>query len=191
MKCPPAVTFCTGNANKLKEVQEILGSSVVLTASDVHLPELQGDPTDIATEKCLLAYNIVKGPVCVEDTSLCFNALHGLPGPYIKWFTSKMGVEEVPKLLAGYEDKTAEAVCIFSYCDCSLTKPVTFKGTTEGRIVSPPRGSQHFGWDAIFEPTGYDETYAELPSETKHTISHRYKALLLLRMYLTERNSSS
>jgi inosine triphosphate pyrophosphatase len=54
---------------------------------------LQGEPNDIATEKCRLAALQVGGAVMVEDTGLCFNALQGLPGPYIKWFLDKLGHE--------------------------------------------------------------------------------------------------
>lgn len=77
------ITFVSGNVNKIKEAEMILGS---LKTVEVNLPEYQGLPTDIAIEKCKLAAEKVGGPVFVEDTSLCFNALGGLPGPYVKWF---------------------------------------------------------------------------------------------------------
>ena len=51
----------------------------------------------------------------VEDTSLCFNAYGGLPGPYIKWFLKNLGHEGLNKMLAGFEDKSAYAQCIFAY----------------------------------------------------------------------------
>lgn len=51
----------------------------------------------------------------VEDTSLCFNAYGGLPGPYIKWFLQKLGHEGLNAMLAGFEDKSAYAQCIFAY----------------------------------------------------------------------------
>ena len=51
----------------------------------------------------------------VEDTCLCFNALKGLPGPYIKWFLSKLGHEGLNRMLAGFDDKTAYAQCTFAY----------------------------------------------------------------------------
>jgi inosine triphosphate pyrophosphatase len=57
----------------------------------------------------------VGGAVMVEDTSLCFNALKGLPGPYIKWFLGKVGHEGLNKMLVGFEDKTAYAQCVFAY----------------------------------------------------------------------------
>jgi inosine triphosphate pyrophosphatase len=70
----------------LEEVQAIFGTETPfsLTNQSLDLPELQGEPEDVAREKCKLAAAQVKGPVMVEDTSLCFNALGGLPGVYIK-----------------------------------------------------------------------------------------------------------
>lgn len=62
-----------------------------LIAQDIDLPEYQGEPEEIVKAKCALAAEHIKGPVIVEDTSLCFNALGGMPGPYIKWFLQKVG----------------------------------------------------------------------------------------------------
>lgn len=80
-----AVTFVTGNAKKLQEVQKIMGDAVPMVSQKIDLPELQGTPEDVSREKCKLAAKEVDGPVLVEDTSLCFNALNGLPGVYIKY----------------------------------------------------------------------------------------------------------
>ena len=81
-----AVTFVTGNAKKLEEVKAILSRGDTpfpfeLKSEKVDLPELQGECLDIALEKCRLAATSVGGAVMCEDTSLCFNALNGLPGP--------------------------------------------------------------------------------------------------------------
>lgn len=70
-----------------------------VVAVNVDLPELQGEPEDIAKEKCRLAADQVGGPVMVEDTSLCFNAMKGLPGPYCKWFLKALGPEGLFKML--------------------------------------------------------------------------------------------
>ncbi|KAM0828933.1 hypothetical protein ACQ4PT_067203 [Festuca glaucescens] len=80
---PKAVTFVTGNAKKLEEVRAILGSSIPFQSLKLDLPELQGEPEDISKEKARMAASQVNGPVLVEDTCLCFNALKGLPGPYM------------------------------------------------------------------------------------------------------------
>jgi len=81
----PIITFVTGNKKKLEEAKQILSSPdreapFELTNKKIDLPELQGDPIEIAKEKCRLAANEVDGAVFTEDTSLCFNAMNGLPG---------------------------------------------------------------------------------------------------------------
>eukprot|EP00038_Savillea_parva_P008592 m.177956 g.177956 ORF g.177956 m.177956 type:complete len:293 (-) comp14451_c0_seq1:274-1152(-) len=174
-----SITFVTGNAKKLEEVRDIFAAASVpfeLVNKKLDLPELQGEPEEVSIEKCKLAVAAVGGPVMVEDTSLCYNALGGLPGVYIKWFLDKLGHEGLNKLLAGYEDKSAYAQCVFSFC-AGPNQPVrTYVGRTPGKIV-PARGPLDFGWDPVFQPDGYDTTYAEMDKETKNAISHRGKSL--------------
>eukprot|EP00744_Colponema_vietnamica_P003755 GILI01005703.1.p1 GENE.GILI01005703.1~~GILI01005703.1.p1 ORF type:complete len:189 (+),score=36.62 GILI01005703.1:50-616(+) len=179
----PRLTFVTGNAKKLEEVSAIVGSSIPMVAQKLDLPELQGEPEEISKQKCRIAADLVKGPVIVEDTSLCFNALGGLPGPYIKWFLEKTGHEGLNNLIAAYEDKTGYAQCIFAFSEGPGHEPLTFVGKTDGTIV-PARGPHNFGWDPVFQPAGYDQTYAEMASELKNTISHRYRSLSKLKDYL-------
>ncbi|KAL1395464.1 hypothetical protein pipiens_011239 [Culex pipiens pipiens] len=97
------ISFVTGNAKKLEEVRAILGAAFPreIVAVKLDLPELQGEVDDICRKKCLEAARNVKGPVLVEDTCLCFNALKGLPGPYTGWFLEKPGPEGRHKLLDG------------------------------------------------------------------------------------------
>ena len=139
----------------------------------------------MAKEKCRLAAEQIKGPVMVEDTSLCFNALGGLPGVYIKWFLEKTGHEGLNNIIAAYEDKSAYAQCVFSFSLGRGHEPMVFVGRTDGKIV-PARGPLDFGWDPVFEPDGFELTYAEMPKDIKNTISHRYRSLDKLRLYLVE-----
>lgn len=179
------VTFVTGNTKKLEEARAILGHSIPFHSLKLDLPELQGEPEDISKEKARIAAIQVNGPVLVEDTCLCFNALKGLPGPYIKWFLQKIGHEGLNNLLMAYEDKSAYALCIFSLALGPNVEPLTFMGKTRGKIV-PPRGPNDFGWDPIFQPDGYEQTYAEMHKEEKNKISHRYKALALVKSHFIE-----
>ncbi|EDV32196.1 uncharacterized protein Dana_GF14164 [Drosophila ananassae] len=178
------ITFVTGNAKKLEELVAILGPTFprTIVSKKIDLPELQGEIDEIAIKKCKEAARHVNGPVLVEDTSLCFNALEGLPGPYIKWFLEKLKPEGLCRLLEGWEDKSAQAICTFGYCEDADAEPQLFKGITDGDIVSP-RGPRAFGWDPVFQPKGYDKTYAELPKAEKNTISHRYRALAQLQQH--------
>ena len=183
----PKVTFVTGNAKKLEEVKAILSTGgalpVEIVSQKIDLPELQGEPEEISAQKCMLAAKEVGGPVMVEDTSLCFNALGGLPGPYIKWFLEKTGHAGLNNLLAAYDDKSAYAQCIFSYSSGPGHAPVVFDGRTAGRIV-PARGPTDFGWDPVFEPEGLTTTYAEMDKAEKNKISHRYRALAKVQEHL-------
>ncbi|KAG9447639.1 hypothetical protein H6P81_013767 [Aristolochia fimbriata] len=181
------VTFVTGNAKKLEEVRAILGNSIPFQSLKLELPELQGEPEEISKEKARLAAKEVNGPVLVEDTCLCFNALNGLPGPYIKWFLQKIGHEGLNNLLKAYDDKSAYAMCIFSLALGPNEEPVSFVGKTMGKIVLP-RGPPDFGWDPIFEPDGYQLTYAEMPKDEKNKISHRSRALSLVRAQFAAAN---
>ena len=72
---------------------------------------------------------------------------------------------------------------MFSYCKGPDDEPKTFVGRTHGKIV-PARGPLDFGWDPVFQPDGFELTYAEIDKETKNTISHRYRSLDLLREHL-------
>ena len=125
----------------------------------------------------------------VEDTSLCFNALGGLPGVYIKWFLDKCGHDGLNRMLAGFDDKSAYAQCVFAFTPGPGDAPRTFVGRTPGRIV-PARGPTDFGWDPVFQPDGFDTTYAEMAKEVKNTISHRYRSLAALQAYLTDNSDA-
>ena len=187
---PPSITFVTGNAKKLEEVTAILnGGSPLPFAIDnrsLDLPELQGEPEDIAREKCVLAARAAGGAVMCEDTLLCFEALGGLPGPYIKWFLQKTGHAGLNNLLAAYEDKSAYAQCLFALCAGPGAPVRLFDGRTRGTIV-PARGDNQFGWDPVFEPDeGQGRTYAEMDKAAKNAISHRGRALAQLRAWLAE-----
>ncbi|KAF9586066.1 hypothetical protein BGW38_010056, partial [Lunasporangiospora selenospora] len=171
------------NKNKLIEVQQILGSHFEIESVKIDLPEFQGTTQDVSREKCKMAAEIVKGPVITEDTSLGFNALNGLPGPYIKWFLDGVGHEGLNRMLDGFDDRSAFALCTFALSKGPGTEPILFEGRTDGSIVAA-RGPTTFGWDPVFLPDGFDSTYAEMDKSIKNTISHRSRALAKLREYL-------
>jgi inosine triphosphate pyrophosphatase len=180
------LTFVTGNKDKLRETSQILGDSVDLKSQKVDLPELQGSVEEIAIKKAEAAAKIVGGPVITEDTCLCFNALKGLPGPYIKHFLEALGPEGLVKLLDGWpNDKSGYALCTFAYC-AGPGQPVSlFQGRTDGTIV-PPQGPLTFGWDPIFMPNGFTETFSQMSKEQKHSISHRGRSLAKLKAFFVK-----
>ncbi|KAI0068497.1 Ham1-like protein [Artomyces pyxidatus] len=185
MSTKQALVFVTGNANKLKEVREILaaGHPIELQSRDLDLPEIQGSTQEVAREKCRRAAEVIGGPCITEDTALCFEALNGLPGPYIKFFLRDLGHEGLNNMLVGFPNKAAWALCTFAYCAGPGAEPILFEGRTNGKIV-PARGPPKFGWDPVFEAEDTGKTYAEMEPEQKNKLSHRYRALDKLRTYL-------
>lgn len=179
--------FITGNKNKAIEVEQIINKilpEVSVEAIKVDdIPELQGDPEDIAKEKLKAARKVIpEGIIMVEDTSLCFEGYGGLPGPYIKDFLQKIGLDGLYKMATGIGNTKAYAQCIFGLCE-GKKEPKLFIGRTYGKIVEK-RGPQNFGWDPVFEPEGKNQTYAELPKDEKNEISHRYRSLYALSEYI-------
>ena len=85
----------------------------------------------------------------IEDVSLCFNAMKGLPGPYIKDFLTKCGRQGLYDMLKGFKDKSAYCQCTFAFCEGKGKKPEVFVGRCEGTIVKPS-GENMFGWDPVF-----------------------------------------
>ena len=88
-------------------------------------------------------------------------------------------------MVSNFEDKSAYAQCIFAYCENKDAEPKLFIGRCEGTIVEP-RGENMFGWDPIFQPKGYQETFAEMDLEEKNKISHRGRALEQVKVFLKE-----
>lgn len=87
------------------------------------------------------------------------------------------------KLLDGFEDKTAYAMCIIAFGEPGKEIKL-FVGKADGRIVEPRGPPHNFGWTPCFEPIGYDQTYGEMDKALKNKISHRYKAVDTLKKYL-------
>eukprot|EP00591_Stephanopyxis_turris_P003710 CAMPEP_0195523670 /NCGR_PEP_ID=MMETSP0794_2-20130614/23001_1 /TAXON_ID=515487 /ORGANISM="Stephanopyxis turris, Strain CCMP 815" /LENGTH=583 /DNA_ID=CAMNT_0040653715 /DNA_START=394 /DNA_END=2145 /DNA_ORIENTATION=+ len=196
----PSITFVTGNKKKLEEVIQILTPTNNPSSSSslgyniinqkIDLPELQGTPTDIAISKCKIASKSISGPVFTEDTSLSFNALNGMPGPYIKWFLQDCGHDGLNDMLVGFDDKSAYAETIVAYCEGYGEEVMLFTGRTYGKIVRA-RGSLDFGWDPIFEPDeGEGRTYAEMTKDEKNAISHRGRSFAKFRDYIYSHKKS-
>ncbi|MFZ2484340.1 MAG: non-canonical purine NTP pyrophosphatase [Minisyncoccia bacterium] len=173
--------FITGNKGKLAEVQSILGN---VEALDIDLPEIQSlDAHEIIKTKLEEAKKHQAGEFIVEDTSLYFEALKGLPGPLIKWFMKTIGNGGLYKIAESFGSHNAEAKTIIGYSDAQGNISF-FEGNIKGTIVSP-RG-EGFGWDPIFQPEGYSKTFGELTAEEKNSFSMRKIALEKLKTAIHE-----
>ena len=168
------LTFITSSANKLAEVERILGRR--LMQASLPLEEIQAiDLEPVVRHKAHQAYAHLSRPVLVEDTGLAFAAWNGLPGALIKWFLTALGPDGICKLLCGETNRTATATTLFCYDDGTDAR--VFSGTVQGIVPEIPRGTNGFGWDAIFQPLGSDRTFAEMKPEEKDRFSMRRLAL--------------
>lgn len=202
---PPAkdqrLTFISSNKLKIAEVQAILNDDsddchfpMQLICEDADLLEPQATPIEISRAKCLQARRLVDGPVVVEDTSLHFNALQGLPGPYIKHFYESLGNLGLAKLLASETDRSAYAQCVVSFSYGVNKEILTFCGIAEGQISTVDslldgNANKGFGWDPLFIPDGANGlSFGEMDFNQKNALSHRFKAFRQLKNYINTRS---
>lgn len=175
------LTMVTGNREKKIHFASLHPE---MQFQNLDLPELQGPPIEVAKAKCREAARQIQGPVMIEDTSLCFDALGGLPGPYIKWFVRDTGLEGLFKMLAAFpEQRGATALSTIAYTTGPDAEPVIFQGRTRGTIVAP-RGDNGAGWDAIFQPNGMQVTLAEMEEVDKPAVNGRMEAFEGLKAHI-------
>ncbi len=159
----------TSNDEKFREIQNYIPEAEQL---DIDTNEIQDTDHDAVVRDKARQAAEHETQVMVEDTALHLSCLNGLPGPFIKWFLKRLGTEGIYRLCQDASEYEARAVTKIAYHDGTDVK--IFTGERKGRIVEP-RGDG-FGWDPLFEPDGYDATYAEM-GEEKHETSHRTRAL--------------
>ena len=163
----------TGNANKRREAERIVGHRLETAAID--LPETQsGDLIEVLRSKAEAAWERLRRPVVVDETGLELACLNGFPGPLVKWMEEAVGDEGIARVAIRAGDPRVVARCALMLRDGD--REVIAEGSTAGRLVLPPRGDGGFGWDPVFEPDGLERTYAELGDETKDRIGHRGRA---------------
>lgn len=171
------ILLVTSNHHKLEEWRGVVPKTIQLDTVDVDIPEIQSDdPQEIVVDKAKHAYAEVGQPVVVEDVSAHLEKLGGLPGPFVKFFNKRMGNDAL-YLLAGEDGAPAMVSCSIAYYDGENL--VTVRGDIPGKVVAP-RGDSAFGFDAVFQPDGFDKTFAEMGQAEKNLISHRKKAIELL-----------
>jgi non-canonical purine NTP pyrophosphatase (RdgB/HAM1 family) len=175
--------FISGNQNKVNYLSNTIG--LTLPHKKIDLDEIQSpDPFVVIEHKVRQAYEIIQKPVLVEDTSFSFNALNGLPGTFVKFFVeSKDGLENMCRMLDGFEDRSAYASAVYGYYDGTNIKMLA--GRLDGTIAMHPRGTGGYGWDGIFEPEGYGGlTRAELPPELDQQSYDKIRDTDALRLFL-------
>ena len=163
--------FVTSNTDKVREASDILECSLD-QVSGLNIDEIQdSDIEKIVSHKAKQAFDELRCPVLVEDSGLIFTAWNGLPGALVKWFELSVGCHGLLKMLEGFDNREAFAVCVAAVFDGQ--EMLLAKGERKGEIARSMRGDNGFGWDVIFIPEHHEKTYAEMNFNKKNTISHR------------------
>jgi XTP/dITP diphosphohydrolase len=191
--------LATTNRGKIREISSMLkdtGISIVGLPTDAGLPEPEETGSTFAENAAIKAsyYALHFGMAALaDDSGLEVSALNGEPGV----MSARYGGEASPfdvkmKLildkLIGYSGTEREArfVCSAALADAGGNIVSSATGICSGVIAGAPAGNGGFGYDPIFIPDGYDQTFGELPSEVKDSLSHRYKAISEILPFLRE-----
>ena len=187
----------TGNKGKLREFGELLQGVVdtILSPADFPgLPEVEEDGATFeanAIKKAMSAALFTGRPVLADDSGLCVDHLGGRPGVYSARFAGE-GASDADNnalLLHELEGVPAEQRGASFHCVIALCQPdgscQTFDGSLPGVILEAPRGAGGFGYDPLFLVPEYGQTFSELPPEIKNAISHRGRAMQMLKAALS------
>lgn len=193
------IVAATGNKHKIEEIESItkkFGMNVI-TKAEAGVGDLEVEETGTTFEENSLikAEAIMKAtgmPAIADDSGLEADVLNGAPGVYSARFSGEGATDEsnnakLLKLMENIPDdeRSARFVSVVTLCFPDGTV-VAARGECPGTLRRSPRGDGGFGYDPLFVPVGYDKTYAEISAEEKNIISHRAKALGILRMKLKE-----
>ena len=185
--------LATHNNHKAREFQDILPQYSVKTLADLgHDEEIEETATDLEGNSLLKAKTIFKryGYVVISDDSgLEVNALNGAPGVYSARYAGEprndqRNTEKLLYKLQGASNRKAQFRTVITLM--SAGSSFQFEGIVSGTIAESPRGEAGFGYDPVFVPKGYQQTFAELPADLKNKISHRANAIEKLLHFLNE-----
>jgi XTP/dITP diphosphohydrolase len=177
------VVAATSNKHKLEEFKKMLQdqkAEIVGLDSYPDMPPIEETGKTFRENseiKALAANRYCDVPVFADDSGLEIEALNGAPGVYSARYAEnpKACIERVLKEMKGQTNRKARFVCILSIA-ANGEIINSFEGEVRGRIIDEPRGEGGFGYDPIFVPDGYEQTFAEMSEDQKNQISHRARA---------------
>lgn len=184
--------FATNNKNKLNELKKAVGASIEIVSLEEigcfdEIPET-GDTLEAnSLEKAIYIWDRYQIPTISDDTGLEIHALDGRPGVYSARYAglqcnSDDNMKKVLKELEGVEDRNASFKTVITYLNGEEVHQ--FAGICKGKIREEYSGQMGFGYDPIFEPEGFDITFAEMEMEDKNKISHRGRAIVKLEEFI-------
>ena len=194
------IVFATNNQHKLSEIRQILGSRVEVLSlkdigCDVDIPETGTTLEENALQKAQYIYNNYHIDVFADDTGLEVEALNGAPGVYSARYASmengsashdsEANMARLLRELGENNNRKARFRTVIALIEQGNVHQ--FEGIVNGEIIRERRGGEGFGYDPIFQPDGYDKTFAELGTDVKNQISHRARATQKLADYLLEK----
>ena len=189
--------IATHNPHKTREFGEILGVDCeVRDLTNVkELQPIEETGTSFTENAILKAIEVSRqfpDLIVADDSGLEVDALQGAPGIYSARYagTNSTDAENIAKLMRELVQHAPPHSARFR-CSLAVAKGgrilKTFDGIVEGIIVNPPRGEAGFGYDPVFQPKGFEQTFGELSAAEKHRISHRARAIQLLRTELLDK----
>ncbi len=194
------LVFATNNAHKLSEVRQILGSKFeVVGLSDIGCHEDIPETAETLEGNALQKARYVKehyGLDCfADDTGLEVRALNGIPGVHTARYAELFGEgathdsdANMCLLLKNLKNKTDRHARFRTVIALIYQgEEYLFEGIVEGNILSERTGHEGFGYDPIFQPEGYDKSFAEMNADDKNAISHRGRATMKLANFLKEK----
>lgn len=192
------IVFATNNPNKVKEVQSLLPATIeIISLKDIgcveEVPETAETIAGNAIQKAKYVSEKYNVACFADDTGLEVNALNGAPGVKTARYAGEeksadKNMQKLLKALENKEDRTAQFKTVIALEGFKIGSPqestLQFEGICKGEITTELRGKKGFGYDPIFQPEGFDETFAELPMAIKNKISHRGRAMQQLIAFL-------
>lgn len=185
--------LATRNAHKTREFSEILGPEIAVRdlSTEADAPVVEEIGSTFAENAILKAVAISKWFGCLvvaDDSGLEVDALNGAPGVFSARYAGEDATDQqnIARLLAELHRSGARSPFSARFrCVLALAREgevlETFEGAVEGTIVEPPRGEGGFGYDPVFQPAGLTQTFGEIAPEEKNRMSHRARAIWLLR----------
>lgn len=186
------LVFATNNKNKIKEVQALIPEHIkLLSLEDIgcteDVPETQNTIEGNAKQKAEYVKERYGYDCFADDTGLEVSALNGEPGVYSARYAGAQrdANDNMDKLLVNLENKDYRNAQFKTVVALHINNALhSFTGICEGEITMTKQGEKGFGYDPIFKPMGYTQTFAEMTLEIKNKIGHRGKAVAQLVNYL-------
>ena len=188
------LVFATNNSNKIKEVSNLISNQIeIMSLKDIGCKEDIVESKDTIIDNAILKANYIKntyGYDCfADDTGLEVDFLNGRPGVHSKRFAGENSTDELNmgKLLECMKESNNRNARFRTVIALNINNQViTFTGVCEGEILKQRRGNNGFGYDPVFLPKGYNNSFGEMSIIDKNKIAHRSKAVKKLINYLNK-----